>query len=291
MAKQPYIKFWTGDWLRDTQLLSNAAKGFWIDLICHLHDSVITGVITLDITELCRLSRENMQTTELLLDELSRRNICDIKKHTSGTYEIRSRRMLRDADKASKKSVAGKKGMQNRYNKNINSVITNDITETITECGNGIGNNYKDNKDKGGMGEKGKEDVRNRDYTHNSVMKLDECLQAYVYSDICIHQRNILCMTRTVFIRDGKEYTELIQRWAAAFNMHLVKRGNMEARTLSAWCDHLFNWICKQDLTKEPEKLYEQHKPTNGQPTNTGANYAGTGRQAHAATIIQRPTD
>lgn len=301
MAKQPYIKFWTGDWLRDTQLLSNAAKGFWIDLLCHLHDSAKTGVLTLDLTELSRVSRENLSSTESLLEELRRRNICDIEKLDGGLLQITSRRMVRDAAERDRKSAAGKVGGRNlqdklrgsganSQDKNNNSALTDAKAKTETECGIGIGNNNSNNEGGGTgeetnllqsilNGEETREDVI-RDvwvgYTQNSILSIEHCAVVYLYSTVSVEQRRILAINRKHFYQEGVGVRmDMVRRWLGAFLMHLYKKGDTEVRTHAEFASYFFNWTGTQDLTKEPEKIYE--KPTGNYTASKSAYNGGYG--------------
>lgn len=43
--KLPYFPFYTGDWVKDTRILSLEARAVWVDLLCLMHDSVRRGFL------------------------------------------------------------------------------------------------------------------------------------------------------------------------------------------------------------------------------------------------------
>jgi hypothetical protein len=50
MAKMPAFQFYPGDWIQNTRILSLAAKGAWIDILCALWRSQTRGSLTLPLT-------------------------------------------------------------------------------------------------------------------------------------------------------------------------------------------------------------------------------------------------
>ena len=56
MAKMPAFQFCPGDWIQDTRILSLAAKGAWIDILCALWRSQTRGSLTLPLMGWARLS-------------------------------------------------------------------------------------------------------------------------------------------------------------------------------------------------------------------------------------------
>jgi len=58
-VKHPYLKFFYGDWLRDTSLSSctPATRGIWMDLLCRMHDAVCKWKVSGTVEQLARMAR------------------------------------------------------------------------------------------------------------------------------------------------------------------------------------------------------------------------------------------
>jgi uncharacterized protein YdaU (DUF1376 family) len=107
MAKMPAFQFYPGDWIQDTRVLSLAAKGAWIDILCALWRSQTRGSLTLPLMGWARLlgctadqaaavitALVDMQICESNLDEsLSRGLLSGDRKEK---VRLESRRMLRE---------------------------------------------------------------------------------------------------------------------------------------------------------------------------------------------------
>ena len=72
-----WIKFFPGDWVQDTAMLSLAAKGAWIDILSALHRSSTRGEMTLPITGWARLMRCSIDQAKSVIGELVVMRICD----------------------------------------------------------------------------------------------------------------------------------------------------------------------------------------------------------------------
>ncbi|MEC9346083.1 MAG: hypothetical protein VYB54_07640 [Pseudomonadota bacterium] len=78
-TKQPWMKFYPGDWRSDPKLrmVSLAARGLWMDLLCLMHEAEPNGFIVVGdnrptLEQLARLVGAEPQTIEPLLQELER---------------------------------------------------------------------------------------------------------------------------------------------------------------------------------------------------------------------------
>lgn len=80
MKKQPYIQFFTGDWLKDPKLslCSPATRGIWIDLICALHELGQGGQVTASRDQIARLCRCTRADVDAALTELRITSAADI---------------------------------------------------------------------------------------------------------------------------------------------------------------------------------------------------------------------
>lgn len=110
MADLPYMRFFPGDWLRDTRTLTASAKGAWIDLICAMWTSPEPGMISLRLSALGRLIGLTEERTAQVLDELSESGVCDREDDADGKITIRCRRVIRDyAEAVSNRSELSEK--------------------------------------------------------------------------------------------------------------------------------------------------------------------------------------
>ena len=110
--KLPYLNLFTGDYIRDTRILSPETRGIWMDLLCLMHDSDRRGYLVRNdqpysVEELARFCTTSAATVTLALQELINSGVASC----IGTQQVLiSRRMVRDEQKRRKCVVAGKKG-------------------------------------------------------------------------------------------------------------------------------------------------------------------------------------
>lgn len=96
MAKLPWMQFYPADYLLDTQLLSPAARGIWMDLICHLWRAEPRGTMTLPVTQWARLLRCSVREVTQCIDELKQHDICNAVTLGNSDVTLSSRRLLRE---------------------------------------------------------------------------------------------------------------------------------------------------------------------------------------------------
>ena len=70
MAELPFMKFYTGDWIRDTRFLPGDAKGAWIDTICALWQSKPPGLLSRSVCEWARLWGVPETEANVLIEQL-----------------------------------------------------------------------------------------------------------------------------------------------------------------------------------------------------------------------------
>lgn len=113
MSGTVWTKFYWGDWLSDTGLrrCSLAARGLWIDLLCHMaqHDPI--GILAvqgeaLSISDVARMAGVSETDASTLISELERNGV--FSRDRKG--RIYSRRMTRDAKRSAEGQKNGKKG-------------------------------------------------------------------------------------------------------------------------------------------------------------------------------------
>lgn len=116
MAKQeklPYFPFYTGDWMKDVNLrsVSIAARGFWFELLCLMHESERRGYLQINgispsHEQLARMTGCSSEEASRYLVELANATVFS----TSNDGIIYSRRMTRDDEKRRKSMKNGKLG-------------------------------------------------------------------------------------------------------------------------------------------------------------------------------------
>jgi hypothetical protein len=112
-VKRPAFQFYPGDWRRDTALqsCSIAARGLWIEMITHMHESdpygyLTAGGVPLTTQGLANLTGLTVAVAKRLLAELEEKKV--FSRDDSGT--IYSRRMVRDEDIRTRRASGGKLG-------------------------------------------------------------------------------------------------------------------------------------------------------------------------------------
>jgi uncharacterized protein YdaU (DUF1376 family) len=121
MAKLPFMQFYPADWIQDTQVLTSAAKGAWIDILCQLWVSDTAGSRTWnrkEFTTLLRLTYD--EEIEEMVADLSRvgdvtltdRDDNEVETFHDCTWiSIKSRRIIRDRE-----SLTSRKESHKKYN-------------------------------------------------------------------------------------------------------------------------------------------------------------------------------
>lgn len=110
MSKQPYMAFFTGDWLKDPKLslCSPATRGIWIDLICALHELAHGGQVTGTLEQLARLCRCSVAEMDSALTQLQTHQAAEIRLRDDA-YTVICRRLRREAEISRKRAEAGSK--------------------------------------------------------------------------------------------------------------------------------------------------------------------------------------
>lgn len=103
--KYPGLLLMTGDWLKEPSLTlcSLAARGFWVDILCVMHEMDRSGEVTGAIEELAQLARCKPDAAESAILELEARKVADVVRHSardlSGKITLINRRMKREFKK------------------------------------------------------------------------------------------------------------------------------------------------------------------------------------------------
>jgi hypothetical protein len=95
--KLPFIKFFTGDWLKDPalSLCSPATRGVWIDLLCAMHELDRSGELRGTPAQLARAARCSTVEMSHALTELQTTGAADVGER-NGIVTVQNRRMKKE---------------------------------------------------------------------------------------------------------------------------------------------------------------------------------------------------
>jgi hypothetical protein len=142
----PYFPFYFGDWMKSPEIraLDLNVRMIWFEMLGLMWESRERGYLTLNgkpvITPvISKMLGVDITELEQAISQLEEYNV--FSRREDGA--IYSRRMVRDEEKRLLKSLAGKKGMQNRYGSPVitpvtPAVITPVITKVLTNAENEI---------------------------------------------------------------------------------------------------------------------------------------------------------
>jgi hypothetical protein len=109
----PWMKFYPSDWRSEPRLrlVSMAARGLWVEMLCIMHESdprgdLTVGGVALDAAKLARMVGEGEEMVSALLAELKEAGVYSTRKNGV----IFSRRMEKDEIKRRKLRENGRKG-------------------------------------------------------------------------------------------------------------------------------------------------------------------------------------
>ncbi len=283
MAKLPYIKFFVGDWLRDTRILSHTAKACWIDILCYMNISKEVGVITHTLADYQRILGCVATDVETVFKELEEKDICDIERLSHDRVKLINRRMVREEKdrllkvKAGKASAAKRQQQQNKGSTPVEeSVVTPVATKQQQNRGNGNGidSNTEDMGERYGEREK----IIELDLHSHSILTLDDLKAAFLFHKLTQQVRETICLNN--YIATIEELAE----WCDVFNA-IQQKKLVTRRGLGEWCDHFGNWLRSTDTTADPKKYFDAKANTESKPT---ANVAGAGSQSGTIDELQK---
>lgn len=139
MPKLPFMRFYPGDYLLATRILTDTEKAIWMDLLCFMWlQENDKGNLEMDIEDLARMLGRDRLTVRLTLDTLKSKAVCDlfyVQNGASQLVKIGSRRMQRDA-----KSLI----LTNKRVKTFNASINARLTHTLTPKKSEVRSHIKD---------------------------------------------------------------------------------------------------------------------------------------------------
>ena len=130
MAKLPWMQFYPADYLLDTQLLSPASRGIWMDVICHLWRSETRGTMTLSREHWARLLRCTVKEFSHALDELQSQQICNAVTLSNNDVTLSSRRLVKEEKR---RRGAAMRVSRHRKKRDCNAPVTGENQKSESE--------------------------------------------------------------------------------------------------------------------------------------------------------------
>lgn len=110
MAKNPYLKFYIGDYIKDTKRLPLNVRGGWVELILAMWENDPKGEIIGDMEEYARTMSCSVDEAFLVIQILKQRRICDFEEFEDGRIKMISRKQKDMIKLSQKRSEVGKLG-------------------------------------------------------------------------------------------------------------------------------------------------------------------------------------
>lgn len=121
--------FYTGDWIKDTRILSLDARGAWIDLLCVLNEN--GGEITWSIDDLTQFWAVDSGKTPAILQQISSKKVADVAEMSPGIYRIRCRSMYKRLKFQEQKKIQKQKERE-RWHKR--EACRHDVASLSPQC-------------------------------------------------------------------------------------------------------------------------------------------------------------
>lgn len=108
MAKQPYIPFYIGDYIRDTRMLPLNVRGAWVDIILQSWDN--DGEVTGTMEDIGRMISCSTDEAILVIQKLKQKLIFDWEDLPNGEIKIICRRIKKMKQISETRKLAGIQG-------------------------------------------------------------------------------------------------------------------------------------------------------------------------------------
>lgn len=110
MAKQPYIPFYVGDYIKDTRILPLNVRGGWVDLILAMWDHDPKGELIGTIEDFSRIMNCTVSEADLVIQTLKQKKIFAWADLIDGQMRIVSRKQKKMKNISEKRKIAGELG-------------------------------------------------------------------------------------------------------------------------------------------------------------------------------------
>jgi uncharacterized protein YdaU (DUF1376 family) len=150
MAKQPYIQFYLGDYIKDTRILPLNVKGGWVDLILNMWDNSPKGELTGTIQDFARIMNCDTNEADLVIQTLKRKNIFDYRQVDNEHFTIISRKQKKMVQISETRKKIGELGgnpalLNQKSKDNLTKKKSKDNLNTEYEYDNETENNISNN--------------------------------------------------------------------------------------------------------------------------------------------------
>lgn len=110
MAKQPYIQFYIGDYIKDTRILPLNVRGAWVDLILFMWENDPKGELTGDMNDFARMMNCSQDEAILVIQTLKQKKIFAWTDLEEGQIRIVSRKQKKMAEISKTRKKVGELG-------------------------------------------------------------------------------------------------------------------------------------------------------------------------------------
>jgi hypothetical protein len=128
MSKIPYVKFYLGDYIKDTRVLPLNAKGGWVDLILAMWENDPQGELIGCIEDFARIMNCGVDEANLVIQTLKQKKIFDYLELDGCNFKITSRKQKKMLKLSKTRKETGKTGgnpvlVKQKDNQNINNLV------------------------------------------------------------------------------------------------------------------------------------------------------------------------
>jgi len=133
MSKLPFLQFYPSDYLVDTRVLSLAARGAWVDMICVLHASSTRGTSTLPARGWARIMGASEEDFQSALAEIEEMKVGDVIRECNGNVSVTCRRMMNESITREQTRLRVQNHRKKHGNKAGNESGNADVTDKKSE--------------------------------------------------------------------------------------------------------------------------------------------------------------
>ena len=133
MAKQPYIQFYLGDYIKDTRVLPLNVKGGWVDLILAMWDNEPKGELIGTIEDFSRIMNCSKDEAILVIQTLKQKKFFDYVDLPDGFMQIISRKQKKMKTLSEMRKKIGKTGGNPNLLNQKDKLNTEDENENVIE--------------------------------------------------------------------------------------------------------------------------------------------------------------
>ena len=133
MSKLPFLQFYPSDYLVDTRVLSLAARGAWVDIICVLHKSSTRGTLTLPARGWARIMGASEVDFQSALSEIEEMKVGDVIRNGNGEVSVTCRRMMNESITREQTRLRVQNHRKKHGNKSGNESSNADVTHKKSE--------------------------------------------------------------------------------------------------------------------------------------------------------------